>query len=116
MRYILFLTSDQNATLGPPPQDLIEAIGRHGEEMTAAGVLLATGGLSAPGAGARLRLSDGSTTPIDAKEQIEAYALINVDSHEHAVSVAEQFLGLHAKYWPAWQGEAEVRQVFGPEA
>jgi len=22
---------------------------------------------------------------------------------------------LHKKYWPGWEGETEVRQVFGPE-
>jgi hypothetical protein len=22
---------------------------------------------------------------------------------------------LHRKYWPAWDGEAEIRQIFGPE-
>jgi len=22
---------------------------------------------------------------------------------------------LHKKYWPGWEGETEVRQMFGPE-
>jgi len=27
-----------------------------------------------------------------------------------------QFMELHRKFWPGWEGETEVRQVLGPEA
>jgi hypothetical protein len=24
-------------------------------------------------------------------------------------------MDLHKKYWPAWEGETEIRQMFGPQ-
>jgi hypothetical protein len=26
-----------------------------------------------------------------------------------------QFMELHRKHWPGWEGETEVREIFGPE-
>jgi hypothetical protein len=28
---------------------------------------------------------------------------------------AVQFMELHRKHWPGWEGETEVREIFGPE-
>jgi len=27
-----------------------------------------------------------------------------------------RFLDLHRRTWPGWEGESEIRQVFGPES
>jgi proline dehydrogenase len=32
-----------------------------------------------------------------------------------AVESAREFMELHRGYWPAWEGETEIRQMFGPE-
>jgi hypothetical protein len=32
-----------------------------------------------------------------------------------AVESAVRFMELHKKHWPGWEGETEVRQMFGPE-
>jgi hypothetical protein len=29
--------------------------------------------------------------------------------------VATEFMELHRKHWPGWEGETEIRQMFGPE-
>lgn len=121
MRYLLLLKSDENAVLGPPPQELLEAIGRHGAEMTEAGVLLGTGGLAPTAMSSRVQLTEGAITVAegpftDAKVQVNAYALVQAASNAEAADIAAQFLAIHAKHWPGWEGEAEVRQAFGPDA
>jgi hypothetical protein len=27
---------------------------------------------------------------------------------------ATRFMEIHREHWPGWEGEAEVRQIFGP--
>jgi hypothetical protein len=36
-------------------------------------------------------------------------------SKEEAIEGAVRFMELHKKYWPGWEGETEIRQMFGPE-
>jgi len=31
------------------------------------------------------------------------------------VQSAVEFMELHKKYWPGWEGETEVRQILGPD-
>ena len=38
-----------------------------------------------------------------------------MQSKEEALEWATRFMDLHAKHWPEWTGETEVRQIFGPE-
>jgi DNA-directed RNA polymerase specialized sigma24 family protein len=44
----------------------------------------------------------------DVAEQVDAV----IDA---AVESAVRFMELHKKHWPGWEGETEVRQMFGPE-
>jgi hypothetical protein len=44
-----------------------------------------------------------------------SYALIEVNSREEAVQAATDFMELHRKHWEGWDGESEVRKLFGPE-
>ncbi|MFI6818371.1 YciI family protein [Nonomuraea sp. NPDC050328] len=115
MHYLLLLKSDEHPELGPPPAELMAAIAEHGAAMAQAGVLISTAGLAPAPMGRRLRLEDGRTTPVPAREQIDAYALIKAAGDDEAADLAGQFLALHAKHWPGWQGEAEVRALFGAE-
>jgi hypothetical protein len=107
-------------TAGPPPMGLIEAIGKLGEEATAAGVMVETGGLAPSALGARARLRGGKVTVTDgpfteAKEVIGGYAVYDVASKEEALAWTQKFLDLHIQHWPGWEGEVELRQIFGPE-
>ena len=36
-------------------------------------------------------------------------------SKEEAIKGATRFMDLHRKHWPGWEGETEIRQIFGPE-
>ena len=117
MRYITLLKSTQ-PTEAPPP-GLLEGIMELGAQATAAGALLDTAGLAPSASGARIQLSAGTLSVMDgpfteAKEYI-SYALYQVHSKEEAVEWASRFLKLHQELWPGWEGEVEIRKVFGPE-
>jgi len=56
---------------------------------------------------------DGPFT--EAKEIIGGYAQFELKSKEEAIEGAVQFMELHKKHWPGWEGETEVRQMFGPD-
>jgi len=34
---------------------------------------------------------------------------------KEAVASATEFMELHRKFWPGWQGETEIRPMFGKE-
>jgi hypothetical protein len=104
---------------GPLPQELMEAIGRLGEEETKNGTLIDTGGLAPTSARTRIRITDGAINVTDgpfteAKEVIGGYAIMEHPTKEAAVAAAVQFMELHIKHWPGWEGEAEIGPVFGP--
>jgi hypothetical protein len=105
---------------GPPPKLLMDAIAKLAEEESKAGTMLGSGGLGPTALGARVRLSGGQIKVIDgpfteAKEVVGGYAQFELKSKEVAVESAVRFMELHKKYWPGWEGETEVRQMFGPE-
>ena len=117
MRYLTLLTSVQPTE--PPPPGLMEAIMELGAQATASGALLDTAGLAPSASGARVQLSGGRLSVMDgpfteAKEFI-SYAVYQVHSKEEAVEWAARFMKLHQDLWPGWEGEVEVRKVFGPE-
>ena len=116
MRFMTLIKSAENSTIGPPPAELLEAIGRLGGEAAQAGVLVATAGLMPTAAGARVRLEGGkistSEGPIaSGREVVGAYAIFNVQSKQDAVAWATRFMEVHKEHWKGWQGETEVRQV-----
>ena len=118
MRYMMILKHREGQ--GNPPAELMEAIQKLGEESTRAGIMLGTGGLGPTALGARVRLSGGKVNVIDgpfteAKEIIGGYAQFELPSKEAAIKSAVEFMELHKKHWPGWEGETEVRQMFGPE-
>src|SRR2546425_6665781 len=72
-----------------PDQQMYAEMGRFVEELTQAGVLLATGGLDAV-RGTHIKATDGKVTLTDgpyaeAKETIVSFALIDVRSKEEAI-------------------------------
>jgi hypothetical protein len=96
-----------------PDQQMYTEMGRFVEELTQAGVLLATGGLDTAG-GTHIKATDGKVTLIDgpyaeAKETIVSFALIDVRSTEEAIELSRRFWAI------VKDGEGDIRQVFGPE-
>jgi len=116
MRFMTMVKSAEPSPLGPPPQSLMAAIGKLGEEAAKAGVMVEMGGLLPTDLGARLRLSGGRLTVTDgpfseAKEVIGGYAVYSVKTKEEAVEWATRFMNLHKQHWPGWEGETELRQL-----
>ena len=117
MRFMMIVKHAENQ--GPPPKELMDAIGRLSEEAAKEGTMLGNGGLTPTATGARVRLSGGNIKVIDgpfseAKEIIGGYAQFELKSRQEAIDGAVQFMELHKKYWPGWEGETEVRQMYEP--
>ncbi|MEU0464878.1 MULTISPECIES: YciI family protein [Amycolatopsis] len=106
MRFLMM----QMATDQAPDEKLFAEMGKFIEEMTASGVLLATGGLDPAGtrvtsAGDEITVTDGPFT--EAKESVGGFALVEVSSKEEAVELARRFRRI------VGDGESRIHQVFG---
>ena len=107
MRFLMTTTSGDE-----PDEKMYAEMGLLVEELTKAGVLLATGGLDQAGthvksSGGKITMTDGPFT--EAKEAIISFALIDVRSKEEALELARRFWKI------AGNGEGDIRQVYGPE-
>ena len=118
MRFMMLVKSAEN--YGPPPKALMDEIGKLAQEAANAGTMVESGGLSPTAMSSRVRVSGGKVTAIDgpfteSKEVVGGYAVFELKSKQEALEGALRFMELHKKYWPGWEGETEIRQVFGPE-
>lgn len=114
MRFLSIVKSAENQ--GPPPEALLAAMARLTQGGIKDGSLVQTAGLSASGAGARVRLAAGKLTVTDgpfteAKEVVGGYAVLEARSREEAIEATVRFMRLHQEHWPQWEGECEVREL-----
>jgi hypothetical protein len=118
MRFMMIVKSAEK--WGFPPKELMEAIGKLSEEAVKTGTMVGNGGLLPTAKGASVRLSGGRVTVVDgpfteAKEVVGGYAIFELKSKEEALEGAKRFMELHKIHWPGWEGETEVREMFGPD-
>jgi hypothetical protein len=118
MKFMMLVKSAENS--GPPPKELMDALAILSEESAKDRTMLGSGGLAPTAQSTRVRVSGGKLTVIDgpfteAKEVIGGYAEFELKSKQEAIDGAVRFMELHRKHWPGWEGETEVRQIFGPE-
>jgi hypothetical protein len=118
MRFMMLVKSAENRCA--PPKELMDAMGKLAQEAIQAGTMRDTGGLAPIALSTRVRLSGGQVTAIDGpftetKEVVGGYAVFEFQSKKEAVEAALRFMELHRQHWPGWEGETEVRQIFGPE-
>jgi len=112
MRILGLLKADKHSEAGAPPtKELLERMGRFIEEITNAGVLLATDGLQPSSKGARVKLSEGKVTVTDGpfvetKELVASYAVFQVKSMPEAIEWTTRFLKVLG------EGECELRPIF----
>jgi len=104
------MTYESNSKVPPTPEQMA-AIGKFSQEMAASGKLLMTGGLVRPTKGTRVQLTAGKFSATDGpyaetKELIDGFALIQVNSREEALEIAQRFMTV------AGDGVGEVLQVF----
>jgi hypothetical protein len=95
----------------PPTPQLYEDMAVLIEEMTKAGVLLASGGLDSHGtrvvaSGGKITVTDGPFA--ETKEEIVSFALIETRSKEEAIELARRFWAV------VGEGEGDIRRVYGP--
>jgi hypothetical protein len=112
MRIMGLLKADKDSEAGVPPSpEFMERCEKFVEEVTRAGVLLATDGLQPSSKGKRVRLEGGKVTVIDGpfaetKEVVASYALMEVKSMAEAVEWTRRFLECLGG------GECELRPLF----
>jgi hypothetical protein len=119
MKYLTFIRHSESYRESGPPPALLEAMGKFVQKSLKEGVLVDTGGLRPSKDGVLVRLNRGKITVTDgpfteSKEVIGGWAILNVSSKEEAIRVATEFMELHHKYWPDFEGESEVRPMFDP--
>lgn len=116
MKYLTFIRLNESYRKTPPPAALMEAMGKFVERSFKDGTVVDTGGLLPSKDGVRVRLADGKITVTDgpfseSKEVIGGWAMLDVPTKADAIRVATEFMELHRKHWPGFEGESEVRPV-----
>ncbi|WP_066373282.1 YciI family protein [Herbidospora mongoliensis] len=106
MRYLLMSLADENTPA--PDEKLFAEMGAYIQEMSAKGILLATGGLEPGGvrmtsAGSEITVTDGPFT--EAKEAVVGFALVEVRSEEEMLELARRFRRI------VGDGVSEIRRV-----
>lgn len=119
MKYLTFIRHSESYRESPPPAALMEAMRAFIEKSSREGILVDTGGLLPSKDGARVRLANGEISVTDgpfseSKEVIGGWAILNADSKADAIRMATEFMELHRKYWPGFEGESEIRPMFDP--
>ena len=119
MKYLSFIRHAESYRASSPPPALMEAMGNFVERSRKDGTLVDTGGLLPSKDGFRLRLSNGKITVTDgpfaeSKEVIGGWAVLEASSKAEVLRIATEFMELHRKHWPAFEGESEVRPMFEP--
>ncbi|MBV8804425.1 MAG: transcriptional regulator [Sinobacteraceae bacterium] len=119
MKYLTFIRHPESYRESPPPQELLEAMGKFIEQCSKDGTLVDTGGLQPSKEGLRVRLAGGKITVTDGpfaetKEVIGGWAILKAESREEVLRVSTEFMELHRRYWPGFEGECEVRPMFDP--
>jgi hypothetical protein len=117
MKYLSFIRHSESYRESPPPAALMEAMGKFVERSLKDGTVVDTGGLLPSKEGARVRLDNGKITVTDgpfseSKEIIGGWAILNAETKADAIRIAIEFMELHRKHWPGFEGESEVRPMF----
>ena len=120
MRFMMMVKGAENSAAAPP-QELMEAMARLTAQQAKEGKILAGGGLAPMATSSRVRLSGGKLAVLDGpftetKEVVGGFAVMEFNSREAAVKSAVEFMELHKKYWPGWEGETEVRQILDEDS
>ncbi|MFF3288212.1 YciI family protein [Streptomyces sp. NPDC003023] len=98
---------------GDFPKDFEERMGKLLEEITKAGVMLDTAGLTPTADGTRVHWSEGRISYTDGpftetKEVVGGYALMQCKDKAEAREWAKRFLEIHP---PEWKVTCELRQI-----
>lgn len=113
-RYLTMIRIDeQNAPTDDPGPEFQERMNALLEEITKAGVMLDTAGLTPTSEATRLSWSGGRVSYTDgpfteSKEVVGGYSLIQAKDKAEAMEWARRFLEIHPAHWEV---TAEVREI-----
>ncbi|WDV53929.1 YciI family protein [Streptomyces coeruleorubidus] len=113
-RFLTLIRIDEkNAPAEGPSPELQERMGQLLEEITKAGVMLDTAGLTPTADGSRVHWEDGKLSVTDgpfteSKEVIGGYSISQCKDKAEAIEWTKRFLSLHEDYWTI---TAEVREI-----
>ena len=116
-RFLSMIRNDeQNAPAEGPSPELQQRMGALFEEITKAGVMVDTAGLTPTSEGTRVTWSGGKLTYVDgpfteAKEVVGGYAILDAKDKAEALEWTRRFLETHEDYWTV---TAELRQIAEP--
>src|SRR5215813_7393787 len=124
MKYMMLVIAERNSPVCndyeagmPPDPKLMEAIGKHSQEMAKAGILLGTGGLLPFSKGARVRAAGGKLTVTDgpfveSKEVIGGYGILQANSKEEAIELGKAFMQIQLDVLgSSYEGTLEIREM-----
>ncbi|MGW0204981.1 YciI family protein [Streptomyces sp. NPDC003233] len=113
-RYLSLVRIDESAAPaeGPSPE-LMQRMGELIEEVTKAGVMLDTAGLTPSTQGTRVRWEGGKISVTDGpftetKEAVGGYAIMQCKDKAEALEWAKRFLQVHEDFWTV---TCEVREI-----
>jgi hypothetical protein len=114
MKFLMMIKHAEQAQPFQPPQSLMDAMEAFVGEGFAKGWLKDTAGLKPTKDGVRIRSKSGKLSVIDgpfteAKEIVGGYAIVETETREQAMEVAQQFMELHRMYIPDFECESEIR-------
>jgi hypothetical protein len=114
-----FIRHSESYREAGPPQALMEAMDAFVQRLIREGAFVDGGGLKASREGVRMQLAKGKLTVIDGpftetKEIVGGYAILEAATRSDALKIATEFMELHRRHWPEFEGECEVRPMFAP--
>ncbi|GAB2853386.1 YciI family protein [Actinocorallia aurea] len=104
-RFLALIEIDEGAREAfTPDPEFLDRMARVTGEMSEAGALVDTAGLTESARGVRLRWSGGAVTAVDGpftetKEVVGGYLMLEAADRADAVSWIERFLAAHPKDW-----------------
>src|ERR1700723_2086179 len=105
--------NEKDAQANLPDPGFNERMGALFEEVTKAGVMLDTAGLTPTAEGTRITWSDGQLTYTDgpfteSKEVVGGYAILQAKDKAEAIEWTKRFLQIHPDHWTV---TAELREI-----
>ena len=117
MRYLFMIRSAQKAA---PPPEMFEAMHEMAKREVEAGRMIVDGGLAAPHLATELAIERGKLIVRDGpfaetKEVIGGFAVFELPDDAAARASATEFMALHLKHMPDWDGTCEIRAIVGSQ-
>ncbi|MFB7505093.1 YciI family protein [Streptomyces broussonetiae] len=113
-RYLSIVHIDEStAPAQGPSEELMRRMGELIEEVTKAGVMLETAGLTPAAQGTTVRWQGGNLSVTDgpfteSKEVIGGYAIMQCKDKAEAIEWSKRFVKVHEDYWTV---SCEVREI-----